>query len=305
MHADCPKSTYLCAMNQNQLPFEFISVQDVVSMLEQHGHVLSLMDTCGFFLCQNGWVEVSINEQAFRVQANDIYFYMPSTFMSVLSSSDDLAGLAVKCEASFVLPLLERLLDGVNIVAIREQPCFTLTREQRQTLENLTMMVSERKRLVLSMSESNPSYVILQRLVLSLAESLFHEFIYIYSTNRKVRTQNHDTQDRIFQTFLASLFVNYKREREVSYYAAEQCLSARYFSSVVKEKSGRTALQWIIQMVISSAKQALRSTDDSIKQIATDFNFPSQSFFGKYFKQYVGISPKNYRNQARKKQKKS
>ncbi|MDR1552136.1 MAG: helix-turn-helix domain-containing protein, partial [Prevotellaceae bacterium] len=25
-------------------------------------------------------------------------------------------------------------------------------------------------------------------------------------------------------------------------------------------------------------------------------NFPSQSFFSKYFKQYVGISPKGYRN---------
>ena len=35
---------------------------------------------------------------------------------------------------------------------------------------------------------------------------------------------------------------------------------------------------------------------DSIKEIATKLNFPTQSFFGKYFKQYVGISPKEYRN---------
>ena len=27
-------------------------------------------------------------------------------------------------------------------------------------------------------------------------------------------------------------------------------------------------------------------------------NFPTQSFFGKYFKQYVGVSPKEYRNNA-------
>ena len=32
-----------------------------------------------------------------------------------------------------------------------------------------------------------------------------------------------------------------------------------------------------------------------IKEIADQLNFPTQSFFGKYFKQYVGISPKEYR----------
>ena len=40
----------------------------------------------------------------------------------------------------------------------------------------------------------------------------------------------------------------------------------------------------------------LDNTDLSIKEIATKLNFPTQSFFGKYFKQYVGISPKEYRN---------
>ena len=36
--------------------------------------------------------------------------------------------------------------------------------------------------------------------------------------------------------------------------------------------------------------------DLTIKEIATKLNFPTQSFFGKYFKQYVGVSPKEYRN---------
>ena len=68
------------------------------------------------------------------------------------------------------------------------------------------------------------------------------------------------------------------------------------FSSVIKEKSGSSALQWIIQNVITEAKYLLDNTDLSIKEIATKLNFPTQSFFGKYFKQYVGISPKEYRN---------
>ena len=89
---------------------------------------------------------------------------------------------------------------------------------------------------------------------------------------------------------------SFHQERDVTFYADKQCLSARYFSSVIKEKSGSSALQWIIQNVITEAKYLLDNTDLSIKEIATKLNFPTQSFFGKYFKQYVGISPKEYRN---------
>ena len=34
----------------------------------------------------------------------------------------------------------------------------------------------------------------------------------------------------------------------------------------------------------------------SVQEIAYSLNFPSASFFGKYFKRYVGMSPLEYRN---------
>jgi AraC-like DNA-binding protein len=40
-------------------------------------------------------------------------------------------------------------------------------------------------------------------------------------------------------------------------------------------------------------------TNISIKEIADKLNFPTQTFFGKYFKQYVGISPKEYRKRCK------
>ncbi|WP_368350508.1 helix-turn-helix domain-containing protein, partial [Parabacteroides merdae] len=45
----------------------------------------------------------------------------------------------------------------------------------------------------------------------------------------------------------------------------------------------------------TEAKQLLESSNLSIKEVAAQLNFPTQSFFGKYFKQYVGMSPKEYR----------
>jgi len=110
----------------------------------------------------------------------------------------------------------------------------------------------------------------------------------VYFTNQPLKPLSQDKKDKIFQNFVITLFRYYQQERDVTFYASKQYLSSRYFSAVIKEKSGSTALQWIVQMVITEAKQLL--------EIATKLNFPTQSFFGKYFKQYVGVSPKEYRN---------
>lgn len=81
-------------------------------------------------------------------------------------------------------------------------------------------------------------------------------------------------------------------------YAALQHISPRYFSSIIKEASGRSASQWIVQKIIAEAKALLGTPELSVKEIAAHFNFPTQSFFGKYFKHYVGCSPKAYRSQV-------
>lgn len=291
------------AMNGTNLPFEHISIQHVSDVLESQSNLLSLMDLAGFFLCRRGWADVSINDQTYHIQGGDIYFYTPSTFMSLLNRSADLDGIAVKCEMDFILPLFERVLDGQSILSIREHPGISLTADQSRSIEQTVTLIHERQQMMARYPREAKEHHILQHLLLSLAEGLFYELLYDYFTNNQsLRPKEQDGKDRVFQTFLMSLFRNYKREREVAFYAAEQCLSSRYFSSIVKEKSGHSALQWIIQMVISSARQVLRSSDLSIKEIATEFNFPSQSFFGKYFKQYVGVSPKEYRRQARQAQ---
>ena len=48
-------------------------------------------------------------------------------------------------------------------------------------------------------------------------------------------------------------------------------------------------------MVIHRAKDLLRQSGLSIQEVADRLNFVSQSFFGKYFKQRVGISPSRYK----------
>ncbi|MFR3101268.1 MAG: helix-turn-helix domain-containing protein, partial [Parabacteroides distasonis] len=64
---------------------------------------------------------------------------------------------------------------------------------------------------------------------------------------------------------------------------------------LVKNVSNRTAGEWIDNYVVLEAKALLSSSTLSIQEISDRLNFTNQSFFGKYFKQHVGISPTEYR----------
>ncbi|EJW96039.1 transcriptional regulator, AraC family [gut metagenome] len=65
---------------------------------------------------------------------------------------------------------------------------------------------------------------------------------------------------------------------------------------MVKEVSGKTVGEWIDHWVILEAKALLHSSSLSIQEISDRLNFANQSFFGKYFKHYTGLSPKEYRS---------
>ena len=65
---------------------------------------------------------------------------------------------------------------------------------------------------------------------------------------------------------------------------------------MVKAASGKTPTKWIQEETIKEIERMLCHTRMPIKEIVYRLNFPNASFFGKYFKQYVGVSPKEYRN---------
>lgn len=96
-----------------------------------------------------------------------------------------------------------------------------------------------------------------------------------------------------FKTLLAEHFIE---ERQISFYADKMHLTPKYFSTIIKEVSGKTAGAWINEMLLLESKVRLQNKDQSITQIAYDLNFSDPSHFGKFFKKHVGISPLEYRS---------
>jgi AraC-like DNA-binding protein len=105
-------------------------------------------------------------------------------------------------------------------------------------------------------------------------------------------------QDILVEKFLAIVKENYRKQRLIEFYSDKLFLTPKHLSRVIKEKSGKSSGEWIEDHVMLEAKALLKSTDKTIQQISDELNFPTQSFFGKYFKRRAGISPKVYRKSS-------
>lgn len=106
-----------------------------------------------------------------------------------------------------------------------------------------------------------------------------------------------DRQSMIFSQFEKELRINYKREREVGFYAAKLSITPKYLSSIVLKQTGKSALKVINEYVVNECQALLLSTDLTLQQISDKLNFPSQAIFSKFFKRMAGISPREYRKQ--------
>lgn len=116
-----------------------------------------------------------------------------------------------------------------------------------------------------------------------------------FCTREKV---NSDILSR-FEQLLADYFNSGRPRREglpsVAAFADMVCLSPGYFGDLIKRETGRTAKEYIQRKVISTAKQRLLGSADSVSEIAYDMGFQYPQHFTRLFKREVGCTPGEYR----------
>lgn len=82
----------------------------------------------------------------------------------------------------------------------------------------------------------------------------------------------------------------------VSFMSLQLNLSSKYLSDLLKQETGKTALELIHLYVISEAKNMLVAGGRSISEIAFQLGFENPPYFSRLFKKEVGISPTEYQN---------
>jgi AraC family transcriptional regulator len=99
------------------------------------------------------------------------------------------------------------------------------------------------------------------------------------------------------QCVLDYIHTYYNRDLSLVELAALVELSPNYFVQLFKQSTGVTPYQYVLNYRIKTAKRLLAQSDLSIAQVAQNVGFFDQSRLTKLFRQHVGVTPKQYRNQ--------
>ncbi|MBS4461537.1 AraC family ligand binding domain-containing protein [Aerococcaceae bacterium zg-B36] len=79
--------------------------------------------------------------------------------------------------------------------------------------------------------------------------------------------------------------------------AQQLSITRNYLSAVFKQFSELSPKEYLLQIRMKRAKQLLETTNEPVQVIAFSIGFRDPLHFSKAFKQYIGLSPKQYRQQ--------
>ena len=234
------------------------------------------LDQVAMIYCEKGMAKGSVNLTPYRLEPGGMLIVLSGHIMESYEVSEDFEGTHIFMSERF----LSRLDIGDSYKfydAVERNPYFDMCHA------------------MLEIKEDNPNTEEALRLQTKVFFLMMGWFLHQEAYVKTVATRGAE----VMKNFLALVKKNYTEHRDVEYYAVTMNMTAKYLSDVIKKTSGKTPLEWIENYVILDAKAQLSSTMNTVQQIAWNLNFPSQSFFGRYFKRIVGMSPSDYRASVR------
>ena len=249
------------------------------------------MTTIFFVLCKEGEIDVTYNMQHYVLRKHSLIIGIPDAVVRINASS--VANIdSLLCQKDFLDNLhvnFEQSLTHI-LLYILQNPVLELTDTE---LEEFLHTYEELERLA---SDNDDSFYTKEILRSGIRTLIFKVCRMIAHRIRKDDKTKLDTRKyEYFKQFFTLLSTEYKHHRTVQWYADQLHLSTKYFTSIIRQVSGRTTIDWINDRVIYEAKNLLLYSDMNISEIAYQLNFPSTSFFSKYFKHIVGINPTEFR----------
>lgn len=246
------------------------------------------LERAALFMVHSGRAKIEIDFVSYELLPNRILFIVPLGNLRQVYSSND---FRVSC-IFFSHEIAEELtshLEPTFFSFLKEFPVADVNIEDVDFLYHL--MKGVQHTLMYSVGEHR----------LQIAKNMVQCFILeLYDRTKTMfeqrRKENVSSQEEYFMKYLSLVHQYAAKHREVCFYANLLCITPRYLQSIVRNQTGRSAKSFIDCHCVQEIKIRLCTTNDSLQLIANQLHFPDQSFFTRYFKRQVGVTPSQFRS---------
>ena len=218
-------------------------------------------------LCKRGRAQYSIDTREQTVNPGDLLFISERHIIDNYMASPDFECMCIMLSTDFYHGFIQNVKNVSSLLIFStNNPVVPLTPMEIQTFSNYFQTIREK------MTDKHHHFR--KELVNALLLAMFYDMSNVIWRVEQKDTQSYTRAEAFFAQFIRLL---------------------EDIGEVVKVVSQRTPNEWIDKYVILEARVLLKNSTKSIKEITDELCFPNQSFFGKYFKEHVGVSPSDYR----------
>ena len=239
----------------------------------------------------SGIVKTKVAGKALMFRSNSIFFFNKDTSVESFKVSKACKGYIINFSDSFIDNVIVNVKDHMSVfMRLGREVGFPIAETDAYRLQGLAAMLSE--------AIETEQYAYNEKVITSLFTACFYMLVSIVDSYTQEQPQEFGSRSReLLQQFTQMLGQECGSERSVEYYARRLNITPKYLSIICRKHMNRNASKVIDEAVVRKAKQMLMQSGLSIAEVAEKLNFVSQSFFGKYFKQRVGMSPSRYKAQ--------
>ena len=242
--------------------------------------------------CHRGNVKFRLNGKTFHCKAGGFVFLLAGNEISDLVFSRGFNATVLFVEKHFLLNNLPNLNLGIDsIVQHRTNPMlYPDKKDKERILWNFQLLYKK--------FQDNSHHFYNE--VLQLQMQLFIlEMWHIFDNQLERRKRTLQT-GTLYERFLQLVEAYCMKEREVRFYSDQLNITPKYLNQICKKNTGVPASQWIQRYTKERIIILLSDKNLNISEIADEMDFSSYSFFTRYVKKVLGVSPSAYRQRLNK-----
>ena len=258
--------------------------------------VVCLQNHGVLFFITEGRAQLEYDGHVVQIQKNDLFLYMVHSTANNFMASSDFNCRQIWFSRSELWNIdIYNLISVADMSQLKLHPVVHLSDDDIKLCDTYFQLLCSRMKS--STSALTPD------IVRSLLGTIMLELLSIMRRNseravEEVRQEDPNSslhKKRIIDNFIKLVEESDGRIRRVDEFASQLNITPKYLSTILKEVMNRRPSTYIQLYTLKAIEYRLRFTDMTMQEISHDLNFPNPSFFGKYCKEHLGMTPLEYR----------
>ncbi len=246
-------------------------------------------DHIAHIYCDKGACQVVFNEKSFTIEKGNCAIFTITKLVHGIKPTKDFKCTCIYVSSNCIA--LANPYDNYQVkgtISLFNNPIISLNEKRREICKNDFLQVEKRLK--------NTEHHFYEQALQSSLRSLFIDYFDFHYQITKGEKHISSTQADLMRKFFSMLDKGeYKKNRELTYYADKLFVTSKYLSKVCKSVSGFSANYWINRFTSIELQRYLKDTSLSLTQISEEFCFSSLSYFSRYVCKFLGKQPSAYR----------